>query len=118
MVLQKLCSPSDNKQLVSSLATTIVGAVPAITVSDNAPPGEGYKAIAYLFMGGAAVSYSMLAPTDSCGNLHSQYMSVRDIAISSSSLRAISDSNQPCNSLVFHPSLAQYPQPQKLRRRD
>ena len=75
--------------------------MPAITVSDNAPPGEGYKGIAYLFMGSAAVSYSMLAPTDSCGNLHSQYMSVIDIAISSSSLRAISEAINPATLLFF-----------------
>ena len=101
----------------SCLATTIVRAVPIITVPDNAPPVEGYKAILYLFLGGAADSYSMLAPTDSCSNLHSQYMSVRgDTAISSSSLRAISASNQPCNSFWYSSISCQYPQPHNSGR--
>ena len=92
--------------LVSSLSTTTVRVVPNITVPTNPPPVREYKAIVYLFMGGAADSYSMLAPTSACGKLHSQYISVRgDIAIPSSSLRAISAINQTCNSFGLHPSL-------------
>ena len=92
--------------LVSSLSNTTVRPVPNITIPASPPPVQGYKAIVYLFMGGAADSFSMLAPTSACGPLHSQYMSVRgDIAIPSTSLLAISASNQPCSSLGLHPSL-------------
>jgi len=87
--------------LVSSLSNTTVRRVPNITIPANPPLVQGYKAIVYLFMGGAADSYSMLAPTSACGTLHSQYMSVRgDIAIPSTSLRAISASNNPATLLV------------------
>lgn len=93
--------------LVSSLSTSTVRPVPNITLPANPPPVQGYKAIVYLFMAGAADSFSMLVPTSACGTLHSQYMTTRrDIAIQSASLRAITASNQSCNSLGLHPSLA------------
>ena len=92
--------------LVSSLSNTTVRPVPNITIPPNPPPVQEYKAIVYLFMSGAADSYSMLVPTSACGTLHSQYMAVRgDIAIQSVSLRAISASNQTCNYFGLHPSL-------------
>ena len=69
----------------SSLSTTSIRAVPNITIPANPPPIQGYKAIVYLFMAGAADSFSMLAPTSACGNLYSQYTNIRgDIAIPSS----------------------------------
>lgn len=90
----------------SSLSTTSIRAVPNITIPANPPPIQGYKAIVYLFMAGAADSFSMLAPTSACSNLYNQYTNIRgDIAIPSSSLRGISASNQTCNSLGLHPSL-------------
>ena len=93
--------------LVSSLSNTTVRPVPNITLPPSPPPVQGYKAIVYLFMGGAADSFSMLAPTAACGTLHSQYLSVRgDIALPSATLRAISATNQSCTSLGLHPSLA------------
>lgn len=94
--------------LVSSSSTTETRPVPNITVPPTPPPVEGYKAIVYLFMGGAADSFSMLAPMSGCAPLHDQYMNVRgDVAIQSSVLLPIdaSTSNQPCNSFGLHPSL-------------
>lgn len=119
--------------LVDSSSTTLAERdAPDISLPPNPPPVEGYKAIVYLYMAGAVSctamiavsantllyfayccslqsdSFSMLAPVDGCGDLHTQYLNVRgDIAIQSANLLHIdaSSSNQPCSSFGLHPSL-------------
>ena len=104
--------------LVDSLSSaTTVRDVPNITIPTNPPPVEGYKAIVYLFMAGAADSYSMLVPTAGCGTLYDDYRSVRgDVALPLDPNKFpepllyplpidASTSNQPCNTFGLHPSL-------------
>jgi cullin-associated NEDD8-dissociated protein 1 len=70
-----------------------------------------YKAIVYLYMGGAMDSYSLLVPHSNCTvapELVHQYMNVRgDIAIDPSDLHPVNatDSDQPCDTFGIHPSM-------------
>ena len=92
-----------------SSASSQVRSVPDdLTVPQEPTPVENYKAIVYLYMAGAADSYSMLVPRAECGALHTQYTEVRgNVAIPSWELRPIdaSSSGQPCDFFGLHPKL-------------
>ncbi|KAL7539351.1 hypothetical protein ACHAXR_009213, partial [Thalassiosira sp. AJA248-18] len=92
----------------SKSTTTTVRDAPEIEIPQDPVPVQGYKAIVYLYLNGASDSFSMLAPIEGCGPLHSQYLDVRgDIAIQSELLLPINatTSNQPCSSFGLHPAL-------------
>ena len=95
-----------SNNLMSSGATTQARPVSDVTLPENPPPVTGYKAIVYVYMAGAADSYSMLVPSSGCSPLYSQYQSVRgDVALPWSREISAATSNQPCQSFGVHPSL-------------